>query len=381
MSSEGELPNICVVTFPLSKAGIVPLSGMLSILLTLSKNLYLITGNEGYDSFKDDPRLFTFGIQHKSGTSIVTRPLKYIYTQLRLLCMLVKIVNKVDIFIFSFGGETSVLLVLAAKLLGKRTVCRVASSHSIAGVARGDPFSGIWRVLETIDWRLFDRIIIPSESQLNEFGLAKHREKIVLATDHTVDLENFRIIRTIKERKKLVAYVGRLIEEKGVLNFVYSIPAILHRDSEINILIAGEGPLFDKILEYLTRENLNVHTKLLSWITHDRLPEYLNEAVLLVIPSFTETGPMIALEAMACGTPVLATRVGYIEDIVKDGETGFLLRNNSPDTIAESVLKAVSHPNLDRISSNARLVAEKQASHEKGVEDYSRFLKELGSKH
>lgn len=378
MSSEGERRNICVVTFPLEKSGVVNLSGLLRLLLGLSKNLYLITGNEGYNSFKDDPRLVTFGIQHKSGTGVVTRPLKYIYTQLRLLCMLVKIANKVDIFVFTFGGETSVLLVLAAKLLGKRTLCRLAHSPSIAGMARSDPFSGVWRVLEMIDWRLFDRIVIRSEAQIDQFGLAKHREKIVIASDHAVDLERFRIRKTIKQRRKMVAYVGRLMEEKGILNFVHSIPAILDGDSEIDILIVGEGALMDEIAEYLARENLKAHTNLLGWITHDRLAEYLNEAMLLVIPSFLDTGPIIALQAMACGTPVLATRVGYIEDIVEDGETGFILSDNSPDTIAESVLRALSHPKLDRISLNARLIAEKKASYDRAVAEYSRVFMNLG---
>jgi len=155
----------------------------------------------------------------------------------------------------------------------------------------------------------------------------------------------------------------------------------LHRDSEINILIVGEGPLLDKILECLARENLKAHTNLVGWITHDRLPEYLNEAMLLVIPSFIETGPIIAFEAMACGTLVLATRVGYIEDIVKDGETGFISSNNSPDPIAESIVKAVSHPNLDRSSFNARLIAEERPSYGKVAGEYSRLLRDLGSKH
>jgi glycosyltransferase involved in cell wall biosynthesis len=199
----------------------------------------------------------------------------------------------------------------------------------------------------------------------------------MVTVDNLVDLDHFKIEKPIQERNKVVAFVGRLIAEKGIMNFVYSIPAIVGRDSDINMLIIGDGPLLHEIEQYLAKENLGPHTKLVGWIPNDRLPEYLNQARLLVVPSFTETGPLIALEAMACGTPVLATRVGYIPDIVRDGETGFILGDNSPDSIAENALKAILHPKLEQIALNARMVAEATASYEKSVSQYAAVIRDL----
>jgi hypothetical protein len=67
----------------------------------------------------------------------------------------------------------------------------------------------------------------------------------------------------------------------------------------------------------------------------------------MVIPSFTEGLPNIMLEAMACGTPVLATPVGAISDIIRDSETGFIMENNSPKCIIENVNRVIGSSELE----------------------------------
>ena len=62
---------------------------------------------------------------------------------------------------------------------------------------------------------------------------------------------------------------------------------------------------------------------------------------------------------MACGTPVLATSVGAIPDVIKDGETGFIMEDNSPECIAKNVRRALEHPELEKIVKNERELVEK----------------------
>ncbi len=103
----------------------------------------------------------------------------------------------------------------------------------------------------------------------------------------------------------------------------------------------------------------------------------MNELKLIILPSYTEGLPNIMLEAMACGTPVLATPVGSIPDVIKDGETGFIMKNNSPECIAENVIRALNYPNLEQISLNARILVEKEYTYEKAVEKYKKVLENI----
>ena len=80
---------------------------------------------------------------------------------------------------------------------------------------------------------------------------------------------------------------------------------------------------------------------------------------------------------MACGTPVLATSVGGVPDLIKDDETGFIMVDNSPECIAKNVMRALEHLNPERIGENARALVEREFTYEVAVERYRKILKEL----
>ncbi|MDI6867848.1 MAG: glycosyltransferase family 4 protein [Methanoculleus sp.] len=98
---------------------------------------------------------------------------------------------------------------------------------------------------------------------------------------------------------------------------------------------------------------------------------------LLVLPSYTEGLPNIMLEAMACGTPVLATPVGAIPDVIIDGKTGFIMENNSPECIADNVVRALEHPDLEQIAEAGRRFVEENFSFEKTVENWKEILQNI----
>ncbi|KUL00274.1 MAG: Glycosyl transferase, group 1, partial [Methanomicrobiales archaeon 53_19] len=174
-----------------------------------------------------------------------------------------------------------------------------------------------------------------------------------------------------------IGYIGRLSGEKGVQHFAEALPAILGDRDDLRVLIGGDGQLKDSIVATLQEEGLTARVDLPGWIAHDDLPAYLNQLRLLVLPSYTEGLPNIMLEAMACGTPVLATPVGAIPDVIIDGKTGFIMENNSPECIAENVARALASPDLEEIAEAGRRFVEENFSFESTVARWKEVLEEI----
>ena len=81
----------------------------------------------------------------------------------------------------------------------------------------------------------------------------------------------------------------------------------------------------------------------LGHLPHDFLPTIYNMSDVLILPSETEGAPMVILESLACGTPVIASNVGGIPDIVTDGINGIVLNDLSPEKLALSIISILSN--------------------------------------
>jgi glycosyltransferase involved in cell wall biosynthesis len=187
--------------------------------------------------------------------------------------------------------------------------------------------------------------------------------------------------KPLNKRDNLVGYVGRLSQEKGILNFLEAIPLVIETRDDARFLIAGDGQLRSTVDVYLQQASLSSKVNFVGWVPHDELPSYLNEMKLLVIPSYTEGGPLIAIEAIACGTPVISTLVGLMPDIITDGKTGFILEDNSPECIAKNIIRALSHPDLEEITIRAHTLVEKERSYGAAVKSAQQLLQSLEGRH
>ena len=378
--------KICLVTSPLPEiqGGQVLVENFLHVLEPLSKEIYLVTGNYPQNAIFS-PKIHLRNIKHSSKRqSALIRAARRIIAQLKLSYNLAKVTNKTDIVIF-FLAAPLLLPMLVAKLRMKKTILITTGlwgwSKSVERDNNKSPFDmksfifpRIISLLEKLNYRLTDRLVVYSPSLIRYLGLEKYKNKIYIAHKHFLDFDKFKIKKQFDERENLVGYIGRLSEEKGVLNFVKAIPMVSGDRCEIRFLIGGDGPLRDTIERYLDEENLNDKIELTGWIPHDELPDYLNELKLVVLPSYTEGLPNVMLEAMACGTPVLATPVGAIPDIIKDGETGFVMKNNLPECIAENVMSVLEYPDLEGVVRNAKKGMEEEYTYDAAVARYRRIL-------
>jgi glycosyltransferase involved in cell wall biosynthesis len=369
--------NIGLLTFPISKAGIIPTSNLLEILISISNDIYLVTGGEGYDFFKKDNRFRVYDINHKKGKNNLIRVIRYIYTQIKISIKIIKISKKIDLWIFFIGGSTLILPMFIVKLLGKKVILASASSTLQSFRSAKDTMSIPVKILEEFNYLFADVIILHSKNLIQDWNLEKFREKIKFAHEYFLDSKKFYIQKNLNDRENLIGYIGRFSEEKGIFNFIQAIQYIIKKRTDVKFLIIGEGYLKDKIQEYINKNNLNEYVKLISWVPHEELPKYLNELKLLVIPSYTESGPIIAFEAMACGTPILGTRVGQILNMINDEKTGFIMESNLPECIAENVNRILSFKNLDNIVKDGRTFVEKEFTYTIAVKTYRQLLKDI----
>jgi len=118
--------------------------------------------------------------------------------------------------------------------------------------------------------------------------------------------------------------------------------------SDYNVLVTGgSGFIGTNLVNFIDINGLKKFIKIEGNLPYESLPKQYNEFKLLVILSSTEGLPNVMLEAMACGTPVLAAPVGSIPDIIINDETGFLSTDRTPEGISNAVVKLLYHSYLN----------------------------------
>ena len=171
-----------------------------------------------------------------------------------------------------------------------------------------------------------------------------------------VDLSLFRPLDQQEVREKLglngekvLLYVGRIEPLKG-LELLLHTAAQLQTFEQIRVLVVGGGAGRDEEIDRLRElaKSLNVDKvfDFIGRVDQQDLPLYYNAADVCVVPSFYESFGLAALESMACGTPVVATRAGGLSTIIQHGRTGYLKAWRCPEAFASSLEMIISSRNL-----------------------------------
>lgn len=371
--------KICIVTFPLSQAGYVPLSNLVKLFGESVGKVYVISGGEALQKMKPDSCVQVVRVNHKKSSKLLTRTFNYSCTQFKILYHVTIMSRKIDLFVFFIGGEGLLAPMLILKLLGKKVVLMPGGISTKVYSIKKDPLSRFMSVLVSFNLSMADKLVVYSHRLAREANFAKYQHKTVIAHEHFVDFTRFAVRKKIDERSNLVGYVGRLSKEKGILNLIEAVPFVLKGRADIRFVICGKGSLADTVEKIIKAEGVEAHVRLMEWIAHEDVPQYLNELKMLVLPSFTEGLPNVILEAMACGTPVLATPVGGIPNIIKDGETGLLLKSNDPKHIANRIIELLDKPELlEKVSINAYRYVRENFSYEKTLEAWWKIFNQLG---
>ncbi len=154
-----------------------------------------------------------------------------------------------------------------------------------------------------------------------------------------------------------IVYVGRIDRLKGLTDLIKAMGIAVAKNPKITLDIYGHGngSYADHVNDIIKQNNLSSHIKKHGFISNNKLPEVLSNAEIFVLPSSMENCPVAILEAMATGTPVIATKRGAIPFVVDEGKTGYLIEYGDYRRIAEYILDIVSNSDLKiMFSKNAR---------------------------
>ena len=143
---------------------------------------------------------------------------------------------------------------------------------------------------------------------------------------------------------KTVGTAGRLVPQKAQIEFIKAISILIKRGKKIRGLIVGDGPLKVSLEESVQKYGMSEHI-VFSGFSSEMENVYRTMDVF-VLPSFREGFPMTILEAMAAGVPVVATRIGGVDECIDHGSDGFLIPTRDPHAIAEAVEAILENEHL-----------------------------------
>ena len=155
----------------------------------------------------------------------------------------------------------------------------------------------------------------------------------------------------------IVLAVCRISPEKGLLYLVEASRIIIEKIPNVRIIIVGssgerasssEKRYEQKLMTLIRKYDLRERITILRRVPHSEIPKYMSAAAVFVLPSISEGLALVVSEALATGVPVVASKVGGIPDILKDGYNGLIVEPRDTKGLAEAVMKIVSNEKMRR---------------------------------
>ena len=204
--------------------------------------------------------------------------------------------------------------------------------------------------------RRADRVVVATLAELTQLRfLYKANDRKLVVIPPGVDVCHFYPIPAdeakmyvgLKPEDRMVLFVGRIEPLKGVDTLIQAMSCLQWKEERpVHLAIIGGDPAAspEEMSAEMARlqklcDDLAVGQTVvfLGKRDQDKLPYYYSAAELVVMPSHYESFGMVALEAMACGTPVIASEVGGLAYLVRNGETGFTIPDQEPETLCEKI--------------------------------------------
>ena len=193
-----------------------------------------------------------------------------------------------------------------------------------------------------------------------------------------VNIPDFNRVKVQKFKRLTLLFVGRLHPQKNLETLIQAV-AILTKDSpDIQLLIVGDGNQKSQLKKLVQTLHLQNHVKLLGQKTGLDLIRFYKSSNIFILPSIYEGQPLTLLEAWAAKLPVIVSKTGDCQSLVRNGKNGYLI--NHPDDsqeIASVIFKVFKNHNLEKLGTNGYNFVRQNFSWEKSAQEYFKVYETL----
>jgi glycosyltransferase involved in cell wall biosynthesis len=179
--------------------------------------------------------------------------------------------------------------------------------------------------------------------------------------------------------------LGRMVEKKGFDDLIRACSILKDKGVTFHLGIAGDGPQRKYLHDLVNASDLTGDISFQGPLPHDRVPAWMRELDLFVLPCRKDSQgdmdgiPVVLMEAMLSGVPVVSTRLSGIPELVEDGKTGILAAQDAPEDLALAIIRIHSDEQLrDRLRKNAVSRVETEFDIDKNIEKLSRLFNLYG---
>lgn len=289
----------------------------------------------------------------------------YLFPGLLLITFIALLKHYKEVDVVHCQGLVPTVVGLIAKIFFRKRV--VSSVHNLYFF----PKKGLYPEIARIIFSSVDVMLSPTKVSKNELRRIRIPENKISFFRYWLNLSYFSPTKKREAKNKLkwkkfsVLFVGRLIETKGV---GILLDVVKRLNSDVQLIMIGDGPMAEQARSVQDRYS---NFTFLGRVENKKLPLYYSAADLIVVPSTVDEGwGFVAMEAISCGTPVLASNMGGLSDVISNS-TGLLVQP-SPKNFRDKIQYFHKHKkNLQRLTKNCRKWAMKHFG-EDNVEDIIR---------
>ncbi len=279
---------------------------------------------------------------------------------------------------------TGLIGVVVGKYLSRKPV--VITAHR-ADITVFPQKSKLARLAAKFVLRKADYIVAVSEvlkeKIRREYGIGEEKMTVINmgVNKHLFKQREKKAVRQklgLPKTSKIVLFAGGLIRVKGLAYLMHSAVQIIKAKHDTLFILVGTGSLEEQLKDTVLKLGISAQVRFVGERPHAEVPLWINSADVVVLPSFDEGLPMLIMEALASGVPVVATCVGGTPEVIKDSRNGFLVEPRNVDDLAKKITSLITDDHLYKnVAENCKLPKEcdMESNARRMVEIYSEALR------